>query len=290
MTDAIQLEKKLAAMSPGQRVTLDDVNGAIISEHYFTASQGVQGATDLLSDEVVPALGLLTFCVLVLWNGYTVTGQSACADPSNYNQEIGEKIARDNAVKQIWPLIGYDLRCKITRDERLVAGALVEPREGYGRFIGTKVVNAIPCMRVTYCQLRGWEVPADENPEDDGYLIEYTDRIENMHPDYQGYISWSPKEVFERAYRAVRPAAPQAREGNSKGDETASVEAKPESFLDRLKIEHEELDIKLKKLQVFIDNHIFLTLPAKDRSDLQEQASFMFGYLMILERRLARLA
>lgn len=59
------------------------------------------------------SLGLLTFCVLVLRNGFTVTGESACASPENYNEEIGRKIARQNAVEKIWPLMGYELRTKL---------------------------------------------------------------------------------------------------------------------------------------------------------------------------------
>jgi hypothetical protein len=56
------------------------------------------------------ALGLLTFCVLVLRNGFTVTGESACASPENFDAEIGRKIARQNAEQKIWPLIGYHLK------------------------------------------------------------------------------------------------------------------------------------------------------------------------------------
>ena len=56
------------------------------------------------------ALDLLTFCVLVLKNGFTVTGESACASPENFDAELGRKIARQNAVQKIWPLMGYQLR------------------------------------------------------------------------------------------------------------------------------------------------------------------------------------
>ena len=58
-------------------------------------------------------LRLLTFCVLVLKNGFTVTGESACASPENFDAEIGRNIARQNAVQKIWPLLGYELRSKL---------------------------------------------------------------------------------------------------------------------------------------------------------------------------------
>ena len=56
------------------------------------------------------SLDLLTFCVLVLRNGFTATGESACASPENFDAELGRKIARQNAVAKIWPLMGYALK------------------------------------------------------------------------------------------------------------------------------------------------------------------------------------
>ena len=56
---------------------------------------------------------VLTVCVLTLQNGFTVTGESACVSPANYNAEIGEKIAKDNAMEKIWALEGYLLKEKL---------------------------------------------------------------------------------------------------------------------------------------------------------------------------------
>ncbi|MEP2782145.1 MAG: Gp49 family protein [Pseudoruegeria sp.] len=56
----------------------------------------------------------LTICCLTLKNGFTVTGESACASPENFNEEIGRKIARSNAREKIWPLLGFRLRDEIT--------------------------------------------------------------------------------------------------------------------------------------------------------------------------------
>ena len=55
----------------------------------------------------------LTVCCLTLQNGFTVTGESACASPENFNAEIGQKIARDNARNKIWMLEGYLLKDKL---------------------------------------------------------------------------------------------------------------------------------------------------------------------------------
>jgi len=97
------------------RVTPADIEANIASEHYFTAGDGCHGAActeqGLDARSVYPSsLDLLTFCVLVLKNGFTVTGESACASPENFDAEIGRKIARENAVQKIWPLMGYALK------------------------------------------------------------------------------------------------------------------------------------------------------------------------------------
>ena len=56
---------------------------------------------------------VLTVCVLTLQNGFTVTGESACASPENYDKVIGEKIAKENAVEKIWMLEGYLLKQRL---------------------------------------------------------------------------------------------------------------------------------------------------------------------------------
>ena len=95
------------------RVTPQDIEGNIVSEYYFTAKDGIAGRFDGLPDPYHDGLGLLTFCVLVLKNGFTVTGESACASPENFDAEMGRKIARQNAVQKMWPLMGYALKEKL---------------------------------------------------------------------------------------------------------------------------------------------------------------------------------
>lgn len=103
------------------RVTPADIEANIAREHYFTAADGVRGELLSSSPELGVDIGeddprsLLTFCVLVLKNGFTVTGESACASPENFDAEIGRKIARANAVQKIWPLMGYELRSKLAQ-------------------------------------------------------------------------------------------------------------------------------------------------------------------------------
>lgn len=136
MTDQ-DIEQEIQAKGlTAPRITPDDIEANVACEFYFTASEGVDGADiarlreqnpdapmtlealgaeskRLRSDGVMSQLRLLTFCVLVLRNGFTVTGESACASPTNFNAEIGRKIARQNAVAKVWPLMGYELRSKL---------------------------------------------------------------------------------------------------------------------------------------------------------------------------------
>ncbi len=93
------------------RVTPEDIEANIATEYYFTAAEGVVGNLDYDSDvEIHPSAGTLTLCVLVLRNGFTVTGESACASPENFDAELGRKIARQSAVQKVWPLMGYALK------------------------------------------------------------------------------------------------------------------------------------------------------------------------------------
>ena len=107
------------------RVTPADIEANISSEHYFTARDGRLGALTngayvgrerpVEGNADLAPLDLLTFCVLVLRNGFTVTGESACDSPENFDAEVGRKIARQNAVSRIWPLMCYELRSQLAR-------------------------------------------------------------------------------------------------------------------------------------------------------------------------------
>ncbi len=109
------------------RITPEHIDSVIQSVHYFTASDGYAGA--LASSEEFNSLpegerfinppqqlDLLTFCVIVLKNGFTVTGESACASPENFNAKIGQKVAYGNAREKIWELEDYLLKEKLYQE------------------------------------------------------------------------------------------------------------------------------------------------------------------------------
>ena len=95
------------------RVSLDDIDYAIAAENYFTAG----AAANALEQPSSPALDLLTICILTTRNGFTVIGKSAPASPENFDADKGRTFARDDAVRQLWPLMGFALR------ERLASAA-----------------------------------------------------------------------------------------------------------------------------------------------------------------------
>ena len=98
------------------RITPADIEANISSEHYFTATEEIVGMERGPEWQAAQQeLDFLTFCVLVLRNGFTVTGESACASPENFDAEIGKKIARTKALEKIWPLMGYELRSKLSQ-------------------------------------------------------------------------------------------------------------------------------------------------------------------------------
>ena len=68
-------------------------------------------------------------------------------------------------------------------------------------YYGTKKLAAKPMSLGVYNAYRGWDIPEDEDPQAKGYLVEYLDGGKSNHEDHAGYISWSPKDVFEAAYQ-----------------------------------------------------------------------------------------
>lgn len=98
------------------RVTVVDIEDQIEHEFYMNVGDAIETAlsnstmTKLSSTAVPEGLFCMTKCVLVMKNGFVVTGSSACADPANYDQQLGERYARKDAIKQLWPLLGFMLK------------------------------------------------------------------------------------------------------------------------------------------------------------------------------------
>ena len=109
------LDKGLTA----PRVTPADIDANILEEFYINLADAIYGehidSKNVLAGSKVQyqALSLVTQCVIVLRNGFTVTGESACASPENFDAELERKIARENAINKLWPLMGYELKQRL---------------------------------------------------------------------------------------------------------------------------------------------------------------------------------
>ena len=67
--------------------------------------------------------------------------------------------------------------------------------------IGTKLLLATAMTLGDYNKHQGWTIPEDQDPRDEGFLVEYLDGGKSNHPDHEGYISWSPLDVFNKSYK-----------------------------------------------------------------------------------------
>lgn len=136
------------------------------------------------------------------------------------------------------------------------------------KYVGTKVIEATPMTRGDYNKYRGWQIPADENPADEGYLVKYSD----------DYVSWSPVGVFEEAYREY---------DKNKLPATA-VGMMSEDYKERFKAEYKQLVIRfegLKKMLKKWDEGTITFEPTCPRSTYDMQLKAMSEYIAVLEAR-----
>lgn len=135
-------------------------------------------------------------------------------------------------------------------------------------YIGIKKIKAEPMTRGDYNNFRGWNIPGNENPNDKGYIVKYSD----------GYISWSPKSVFEEAYEEI---------GNKPLIDTV-VLMKSNDYKERFIAEYQQLVIRYKGLKKMLDNWDkgeLSFVPACPRSTYNMQIKSMTDYIAVLEAR-----
>ena len=134
------------------------------------------------------------------------------------------------------------------------------------QYTGTKVVNAEPMTRQEYNDLRGWQVPDDENPSDDGFLTEDLDGSAPNTATHTGYVSWTPKDMFEKTYLPS------------------------EHPIDRMAIENLQLLERLKALDGLLEKPQPKFISDKQWILLQSQRAYMKGYFKVLDERIEDMA
>ena len=105
-TDTPVTESELNERAVAPRVTKEIFDDSIASVHFINAGEVLLGT----EPHHTHPTDLLTICVIVMKNGFTVTGESACASPENYQKDIGERISLEKAKEKMWPLLGYALK------------------------------------------------------------------------------------------------------------------------------------------------------------------------------------
>lgn len=136
------------------------------------------------------------------------------------------------------------------------------------KFIGIKRIEAEPMTRGAYNELRGWIMPKDENPADEGYIVKYSD----------GYVSWSPKQAFEEAYSKI---------GDKPLVDTAIL-IKSDDYKDRFIAEYQQLVIRYNGLRNMLDKwdrNELPFIPTCPRSTYNMQIKAMTDYIAVLEAR-----
>lgn len=91
------------------RVSLAEMNDAVACENYLNAGK----AAEALGQPASGPMDLMTLCFLTMKNGFVVVGKSAPASPENFDHEKGKTFAREDAIRQLWPLMGYSLRDRL---------------------------------------------------------------------------------------------------------------------------------------------------------------------------------
>lgn len=106
-TNSLQVtDDAAAAVGVAPRVALADIEAAIASRYDFNAFAAVAA----MGMPQHGALTVLSICILVMKNGFTIIGKSAPASPENYDPELGKRFAYEDCVRQLWPLMGFELR------------------------------------------------------------------------------------------------------------------------------------------------------------------------------------
>nr|WP_244832341.1 Gp49 family protein [Caballeronia sp. TF1N1] len=217
--------------------------------------------------------GRTTICQIELFGGrFSVEGDSACVSKENFSKLYGENHAFAQAEDKVWGVLGTVLAWRLAKIDSVgAAEGKITEYDGLRTYVGTKVVHGVPMTRGDYNALRGWDLPAGESGDDAGYLVEYTDGGGPNVTGFPGYISWSPKDVFERSY-------------------SVGLEPRPSTWLERLNAEVQFEENKLLKLTAFVATEKFSQLPSADQRDLIAQKNCMEEYVWLLKKRIRRAA
>lgn len=106
-------EEELIFKATGPRVTKDELEANVSAHAVFNAYEAITA----LGMPAMESTKLLTLAVVTTENGFSLVGESACAWPDNYDQDIGQRLALENAKNKLWGLMGYHLKQQLFEGE-----------------------------------------------------------------------------------------------------------------------------------------------------------------------------
>lgn len=123
MTSSLEAtDRAAAAVATRPRVALADIEAKIAHRYDVNGADAAAMATaGGATEDIPPSLDVLSICLLVMINGFTVIGKSAPASPENFDPELGKAFAYQNAIRQLWPLEGYALRERLMQQHEQAA-------------------------------------------------------------------------------------------------------------------------------------------------------------------------
>ena len=111
MTTIQEADRESAAVAKAPRVSLAEIEAAILHQYHVTGADAVGNGKP-----VDRALDILSICILFMRNGFTVIGKSAPASPENFNADLGKKLAYEDCIRQLWALMGFALRDRLSKE------------------------------------------------------------------------------------------------------------------------------------------------------------------------------
>ncbi|MEG6544801.1 Gp49 family protein [Acinetobacter bereziniae] len=144
------------------RLTPDHIDSKIKAVEYILPRDVCKRDNGVEVFDAPLPLQTLTFCILTLENGFTVTGESACASPENFDAEIGKKIAYENARNKIWQLEGYLLKEKLNHQIK-IQEHFASQGVDVVKLQDSPIVSELPELEIKYSDPVKSTDPTDDN-------------------------------------------------------------------------------------------------------------------------------
>lgn len=170
-----QIEQKIQSKNlNAPRLKPADIDAVIVSEHYFTAAQGeakaledgafVNGSLNGAALRPIPELlSQITFCVLILKNGYKISGVNhSGVSPENHDPELGRKLAYENARNKVWELEGYLLKEKLNHQVKIQEHFASQGVDA-GKLQDSPIVSELPELEIKFSDAVKSTDPTNDN-------------------------------------------------------------------------------------------------------------------------------